>query len=399
MQMAEVNLATRFSDGGEEPTATLPPLEGYEKKELVSLEEAVKPIDIPVYNLGGMVWAAKRNSQKPSDNLTSDESASIRLYTMECSSEDHDSFYKVLNKNLRSEQRKHLKAWFSYLKLLFTALYKLPSVKKRLWRGIRGNVSDQYQKDYIWWGFSSCTTTVQAMETFIGVEGERTLFMIECINGKDIKAYSSYQNENEVLLMPGTYLKVIEKTRPTKNLHIVHLQEENPPHELRKSPFVSAASTDTRAHSKRFETIIDISINEFFLVREWLDPRFLLDAEGQQRIQMIQDLITPAPSQTMNGVDATLLDRITGSMIGLAIGDALGAHVQFRPREYLVANPVGYLKGGGTLGLKSGQVRQSSFMERDHFTTLELFPLVHWQYIHGALLGQFLNCLSSFCTL
>ena len=249
--MAEMKLTTRFSDLGEEPTTTLQPLEGYEKKELVSLEEAVKSIDIPIHNLDSMVWTAKRNSRNPPDNLTSDESAAIRLYTMEWSSEDHKSFYQALNQRLRLEEREHLKSWFSYLKLLFTALYKLPSVKKRLWRGIRGNISDQYQDDYIWWGFSSCTTTVQAMEKFIGVQGERTLFTIECINGKDIKAHSTYQNENEVLLMPGTYLKVIEKTSPTKNLHIVRLQEEDPPHELRKSPFTSEAPTGTRAQGKR----------------------------------------------------------------------------------------------------------------------------------------------------
>ena len=250
--MSEVTAATRFSDVGDEPTRTLPPLEGYEKKELVSLEEAVKSIDPMIHDLDRMVWTAKRNSREPPDNLTPDESAAIRLYTMEWSSDEHDSFYKTLNKKLRSEQRKHLKVWFSYLKLFFTALYKLPSVKKQVWRGIRGNVNDQYQDDYIWWGFSSCTTTVQAMENFIGRTGERTLFMIECIHGKDIKSHSSYKNENEILLMPGTYLKVIGKWSPADSLHIIHLQEENPPHELRRSPFVSTVSPDNRAHGKRF---------------------------------------------------------------------------------------------------------------------------------------------------
>ncbi len=43
-------------------------------------------------------------------------------------------------------------------------------------------------------------------------------------------------------------------------------------------------------------------------------------------------------------------------MIGLALGDALGAHVEFRPRQFLVENPVKDLKPGGTWGLKEGQV-------------------------------------------
>lgn len=51
-----------------------------------------------------------------------------------------------------------------------------------------------------------------------------------------------------------------------------------------------------------------------------------------------------------------LLDRIEGSLIGLAIGDALGAHVEFRPRHYLIEHPVVGYQAGGTWGLSKGQV-------------------------------------------
>lgn len=43
-------------------------------------------------------------------------------------------------------------------------------------------------------------------------------------------------------------------------------------------------------------------------------------------------------------------------MIGMALGDALGAHVEFRPRSFLEQHPVKDLEGGGTWGLKKGQV-------------------------------------------
>ncbi|CAF3839632.1 unnamed protein product [Rotaria sp. Silwood1] len=61
-------------------------------------------------------------------------------------------------------------------------------------------------------------------------------------------------------------------------------------------------------------------------------------------------------------IDEAMLDRIHGSMIGMALGDALGAHVEFRPRQYLVENPVVDLKGGGTWGLEKGQFTDDTSM-------------------------------------
>ncbi|CAF4698687.1 unnamed protein product, partial [Rotaria magnacalcarata] len=42
-------------------------------------------------------------------------------------------------------------------------------------------------------------------------------------------------------------------------------------------------------------------------------------------------------------------------MFGLTVGDALGAHVEFRPYSFMVSNPVKDLEGGGTWGLQPGQ--------------------------------------------
>jgi hypothetical protein len=244
--MAQVNILSRFIDAGEEPTKTLTPIKGYEKKKLVSLEKAVSEIEPPIDDLDTMVWAAKRNSEDAPDGLTSDESASIHLYTMEWPEADQ-SIYYVLNQKLRSEKRNELISWHSYLKLFFTALYKLPSLKTIIWRGIRGNVSHLYQKDYIWWGVSSCTETMEVMEKFIGRSGVRTVFMIECINGKAIKSHSFYKDENEIILMPGTYLRVIDKWSPAEGLHMIRLKEENPPFPLLASPIDSSSSSSSSA--------------------------------------------------------------------------------------------------------------------------------------------------------
>lgn len=51
----------------------------------------------------------------------------------------------------------------------------------------------------------------------------------------------------------------------------------------------------------------------------------------------------------------TVLSKIQGSLIGLAVGDAVGASVEFRPHSYLEQYPVFDMNDGGTWGLKAGQ--------------------------------------------
>ena len=123
---------------------------------------------------------------------------------------------------------------------LFHSIVQITINKKIIWRGIRGDVSHLYQKDFIWWGVSSCTETMEVMEKFVGRSGVRTLFMIECINGKAIKSHSFYKDENEIILMPGTYLRVIDKWSPADDLHMIRLREETPPYQLVASPFASS---------------------------------------------------------------------------------------------------------------------------------------------------------------
>ncbi|CAF3680916.1 unnamed protein product [Rotaria sp. Silwood1] len=224
----ESRISNRFLDADKEPLRALTPIEGYEKKPLVSLEEAVQPLRNLLHNLDNMVSTAKWNTREPSDSLTPDESAAIHLYTMQWQ-KPHPSLYTLLNETLRSEQRIDLIPWFLYLKLFLTALYKLPSIKDTIWRGIRGDVNNQYKTDQIWWGISSCTDTMEVMERFVGRSGVRTLFNIEAVNGKAIKAHSHFPSENEILLMPGTYFKVRGKWSPAENLLIIQLKETEAP--------------------------------------------------------------------------------------------------------------------------------------------------------------------------
>lgn len=67
---------------------------------------------------------------------------------------------------------------------------------------------------------------------------------------------------------------------------------------------------------------------------------------------MESDLRDPPMTMPLPAV----VDRIRGSLMAMTLGDALGAHVEFRPHKFLLEHPVTDLEGGGTWGLEKGQV-------------------------------------------
>jgi hypothetical protein len=90
------------------------------------------------------------------------------------------------------------------------------------------------------------------------------------------------------------------------------------------------------------------------LEKPWLNLRY--HDESKTLIKKPEDLENEMQEPPAGVIDENILDRITGSMVGMALGDALGAHVEFRPRQYMIENPVKDLEGGGTWGLRKGQV-------------------------------------------
>lgn len=231
----------RLSDVVNEPLEMLLPISGYQNMPIVPLETAVQPLAYLVPGVGNYAYIAKQRCRKPSaDGLTTDESASIMLYTMGWLPSDK-CLYNVLNATLRSVDRERLKPWFLYLKLLFTALHRLPSTRLFVYRGVKLDLSAQYPtgKTVVWWGFSSCTTLVSVLqsESFLGKTGMRTMFNIECYSGKDIRKYSYYPNEDEILLLAATQLKVISSLNAGNGLHTIQLKETQPPFPLSQLPF------------------------------------------------------------------------------------------------------------------------------------------------------------------
>ena len=183
----------------------------------------------------------RETPEEPFDGLTIDESAAIRLYTIEWD-EPHRSLYFMLNHTLKNDNREHLRPYFKYMKLLLTALVKLPCVAPlTVWRGVTKNLSVQFSPGtpVTWWAFSSCTTSLTVLENniYLGKTGNRTLFSVEAINGRTIRAHSHFVTEDEILLLPGTHMIVQSQFSPAPDLHIIHLKQVIPHEMLLEPPF------------------------------------------------------------------------------------------------------------------------------------------------------------------
>ncbi|CAF1458779.1 unnamed protein product [Adineta steineri] len=206
------------------------------EKALVTLEEAVEPITFCVPRVKEMANEAKTRfndlsmSDLPVDQV--DQVSSIILYTME---EDvrEESLYYVLNETLRHKNLQELEPWLLYLRLILTALAHIPSNSKTIHRGVKKDIRNEYPegKTLFWWQFSSCTARIGVLqqEQFMGAKDPRTLFTIECDSGKDIRKYSRYQAEDEILLPAARQFKVVSCLNQGGGLYVVQLKEIESP--------------------------------------------------------------------------------------------------------------------------------------------------------------------------
>ncbi|CAF1257949.1 unnamed protein product [Adineta steineri] len=158
-----------------------------------------------------MVSKAKEKCDKPKDGLTTNESASIMLYSLEWEPREN-SFYIILNNTLRAEDKE-----------------KLPSVNQTIYRGVKMDLSAQYPQGQIftWWGFLSCTNSVQVLqsEQFLGKTGDRALFNIDCESGKNIQQHSFFPTKDEILLVAAGKFKVVSCLDSGNGLFIIQMKE------------------------------------------------------------------------------------------------------------------------------------------------------------------------------
>ncbi len=220
----------------------LDPIAGYAEVPLLPLVKACAPLSGIIHDLWIYVQLAlHETSEEPPNGLTVDESASIRLYTIEWES-PHRSLYSMLNDSLKRVDRNELRPYFKYLKLFLTALAKLPCAPPQtVWRGVAKDLSANFLPDIqvTWRTFTSCTTNMNVLTNnmYFGNTGPRTLFSVEAINGRIIHAHSHFIHENEIILLPGTHMVVQSRLTVTPDLHIIHLKQLIPKKSTLQLPF------------------------------------------------------------------------------------------------------------------------------------------------------------------
>ncbi len=120
----------------------------YTEEPLLPLAEACSPLVNIIHDLSVYIrLALSKTPQEPPDGLTFNESAAIRLYTIEWE-ESHPSLYSTLNSTLKKSNRNALRPYYKYLKLVLTALVKLPCAPlQTFWRGVTKDLSKDFPRE------------------------------------------------------------------------------------------------------------------------------------------------------------------------------------------------------------------------------------------------------------
>ena len=151
------------------------------------------------------------------------------MYTYDFGSKNFESNpYRINNKNFAEMQRAS-----GLLYLVMSAMRKLPRVTGRmLYMGVRGEVSldkDHYHKGNVvmWSALSSTSPDMDATKRFLAKgsksgEATVTLLIIDKGWGYDIRPYSLFPDEEEVLLEPEREFRVVSVIKSV--LTIINLE-------------------------------------------------------------------------------------------------------------------------------------------------------------------------------
>ncbi len=212
----------RYNKIGISKTDPLLLIIGYENEPLVSLEEALEPFHSKIPHLDDKISDAKSNCCHPSKHgLTHDESAALYLYLI---IGDEDTVHNHLRMAWNLNNRRQMKPWLKYLKLLSNGLNKLPDTTLEVWQGMSAekDMQETLQSDssslYTGMGLGS-SLMEQVKNDLQGEPGSGTILVgYDRVDGKDVTDYvppdqkpTRKPNQKEVLIWPGVKLNKTKK--------------------------------------------------------------------------------------------------------------------------------------------------------------------------------------------
>ena len=157
-------------------------LEEVNSTELVDLRSSVKGIKISgLKRLAevALTFAEEKLHGKTKDSmgLNQNEIAAINLYT-------RDGLHKLMNEDLRGDKLTRARPYFKYVKLLQTALFKLPPFENAMaYRAVKSQLpNDYYRKNTVFFsrGFDSYSLSFESAIQFAGGNGATCNYAGRC---------------------------------------------------------------------------------------------------------------------------------------------------------------------------------------------------------------------------
>ena len=224
----------------------------YMKHPSLSLERALASDLYCIDQLEDLIKLAKSSHRiSATSKLTEDESAAICFYTIERSEQ---SVHFILNRAVYLGDYCLLKPWFGFLNLFHSALEKVPTIAGIIWRGIAADLVQYLQdNDEITWStFSSCSFSCTMIRGIL--DESSVLCSINAVNGKSIRDFAYNSSQDEVLLLPGTRLRVKSKKidRPTNKLILFLDEISDSKPRISTSTTKLSSSNDSSKHFYRF---------------------------------------------------------------------------------------------------------------------------------------------------
>ncbi|CAF1275454.1 unnamed protein product [Adineta steineri] len=175
--------------------------------------------------------------------------------------------------------------------------------------------------------------------------------------------------------------------QPNKDPEIGESEEDSEIHKPDEGSEIRKPEEDSDTDTSEESASLNDSSDHVPADIRWLNPQYHENDLIKKPAELENDMNVPS-----GPIDKNILNRVQGSMIGMALGDALGAHVEFRPRQYLVQHPVTKLESGGTWGLSKGQFTDdtsmalclaNSLIANRGYNPYDQLVRYKWWYKHG----------------